>query len=240
MKEKAAPIAIRAAAYWQTADPARMGVGGNLVMKQVCELTAVTDLQEGWTMNATTRSLVAAVLFLGLLQASVAAQRQGAVPIREQTTGLLAQAQFPAAPARLKAMAQVPGARIAAATIERRTDRLVYSFDLEYPDDGMVEHVQIDATSGEIILVEYCIEVDDRGRLHINAAPELVAEAKVGFVAARETALAEVANGRLIGSVLRVQPTGHLYVFDIEVSRDSVIKQVLVDAYSGHLVSVQP
>ncbi|KPJ85490.1 MAG: hypothetical protein AMS18_16260 [Gemmatimonas sp. SG8_17] len=191
-------------------------------------------------MNATACSVIAVVLFLGLIPTAVGAQRQGAVSIEEKTPGLLEQAQFPAAPARLKAMAEVPGARVAAATIERRIDRLVYSFDLAYPDSGMVEHVQIDAMSGEIILVEYCIGVDDQGRLHMNAAPELAAEVKVGFVAARKTALAEVANGHLIGSALRVQESRHLFVFDIEVSRDSVLKQVLVDAYSGHLVSVQP
>ena len=191
-------------------------------------------------MNTTACSLIAGIFFLGFVPTSVAAQQQGAVPIEEQTSGLLAQAQFPATRARLKAMAEVPGARIAAATIERRTNRLVYTFDLEYPDDGITEHVQIDAMSGEIILVEYCIEVDNVGRVHVNAAPELVAEVKVGFERARDKALAEIADGRLIGSALRVQPTRRLYVFEIVASGDSVIKRVLGDTYTGHLVPMQP
>ena len=191
-------------------------------------------------MKATTRFLVAGVLFLGLAPTLGTAQQRGLVPIHEQTPGLLAQAKFPQAPARLNAMAQIPGARIVAATIERRDNRLVYSFDLDYPDNGMVEHVQIDAMSGEIILVEYCVKLDERGRWQVKAAPELVAEVRITFVAARETALAEVPNGHLVESALRVQQSRHLYVFDIKVSEDSVIRRVLVDAYSGDLVSVQP
>lgn len=190
-------------------------------------------------MNTTTRSLLAGVLFLGLVPASVTAQ-QGAVPVREQTPGLLAQARVHPAPARLNAMSQVPGSRIVSATIERQDDRLVYSFDLEYPENGMVEHVQIDAVSGEIVLVEFCIELDANGNLSIKAAPELVTEVRVGFLSARETALAEVPNGQLVDSALRVQKQKHLYVFDIEVGADSETKQVLVDAYTGDLVSVQP
>lgn len=191
-------------------------------------------------MKATTRSLVTGVLFLSLVPVLVNAQQRGAVPIHEQTPGLLAQAQFPPAHARLNATAQVPGARIVAATIARQADRLVYSFDLEYPENEMVEHVQIDAMSGEIILVEYCVDLDEKGELRIKAAPELVTEVLVGFVAARQTALAEVPNGHLVESALRVQQSRHLYVFDIGVSGDSVIKQVLVDAYSGNLVSARP
>ncbi len=191
-------------------------------------------------MKATTRSLVAGLLFLGLTPLSVTAQQQGAVPIQEQTPGLLAQAQFPAAPARLNAMAQVPGARIVAAAIDRRANQLVYSFDLEYPDNGTVEHVQIDAISGEVILVEYCVKLDEKGELRIKAAPELVTVVRIGFLAARDTAMAEVPGGHLVESALRVHQSRNLYVFDIEVSEDSVIRQVLVDAYSGNLVSVQP
>jgi uncharacterized membrane protein YkoI len=104
----------------------------------------------------------------------------------------------------------------------------------------MVEHVQIDAMNGKIILVEYCVKLDDRGRFQIKAAPELVAEVRITFVAARETALAEIPTGHLVESALRVQQSRHLYVFEIKVSEDSVIKRVLVDAYSGDLVSVQP
>jgi uncharacterized membrane protein YkoI len=217
-----------------------MGVADHSVTKQVSDRPSVTDLREGMEMKATTRSLLTSVLFLGLVPALVSAQQRGAIPIHEQTPGLLARAQFPPAPARLNAMAQVPGARIVAATIERRADQLVYSFDLEYPENGMVEHVQVDAMSGEIILVEYCVQLDEKGELRIRAAPELVTEVLVGFEAARETALAEVPDGQLVESALRVQQSRHLYVFDIGVSGDSVIKQVLVDAYSGNLVSVQP
>ena len=191
-------------------------------------------------MKATTRFLVAGVLFLGLAPTLGTAQQRGLVPIHEQTPGLLAQAKFPQAPARLNAMAQIPGARIVAATIERRDNRLVYSFDLEYPDNGTVEHVQVDATSGEITLVEYCVRLDEKGELQIRAAQELVTEVQVSFVAARHTALAIVPNGHLMHSALRVQLSRRLYVFDIGVTGDSVIKQVLVDAYTGDVVSVQP
>jgi uncharacterized membrane protein YkoI len=137
-------------------------------------------------------------------------------------------------------MAQVPGARIVAGTIERQADRLVYSFDLGYPDNGMAEHVQIDATSGEIVLVEYCIKLDERGQYQVNAAPELVAQVEITFADARAKALAEFRNGQLARSALRVQGSGHLYVLDIEVTGDSVAKRILIDAYSGKLVSIMP
>jgi uncharacterized membrane protein YkoI len=191
-------------------------------------------------VKASTHSLIVGLLVLGLASPSASAQQRGAVPIHEQTSGLLAEAQFPAAPARLNAMAQVPGARIVAATIERHAEQLIYSFDLEYPDNGMLEHVQINAVSGEIILVEYCVKLDEKGELRIKAAPELVTEVRVGFLGARGKAMAEVPGGRLVESALRVQRSRHLYVFDIEVSEGSAMRQVLVDAYSGDVVSVEP
>ena len=188
-------------------------------------------------MRATKHVLTAAVVSLCLLPEVGTAQ---VVPIREETPGLLAQAKIAPASARLAAFAELPGALMVAATIERLDNRLVYSFDLKYADRGGNEHVKIDAMSGKPVYVEYCVELDSEGNIVMTAAPEIVADTRAHFLPARNTALAQVPEGHIVRSRLRVQPSFWVYLFDIEVGDGPLTKRVLIIASTGKVMSVQP
>jgi len=188
-------------------------------------------------MRSRTHFLAVVVVSLCLSPGVGTAQ---AVPIREETPGLLAQAKVAPTSARLAAFAELPGAQMVAATIERLGNRLVYSFDLKYADHGGNEHVVIDAISGKPIYIEYCVELDSEGNLVMAAAPEIVADTRAHFVAARNTALAQVPEGHMVRSRLRVQPSFWVYLFDIEVGDGPLTKRVLIRASTGAVISVQP
>jgi uncharacterized membrane protein YkoI len=60
--------------------------------------------------------------------------------------------------ARRIALAKVPG-EVKSEELERENDRLVYSYDIKQPGKPGVEEVQIDATTGSIVLILH--ETDD-------------------------------------------------------------------------------
>lgn len=98
-------------------------------------------------------------------------QEGGPVTVLEEEPGLLAQAGIPADSAVALARAQVPGAHISKAEIEREDGLLIYSFDMtpageegEEPEEaeeaeegreesGMVMEVHVDASTGAILSV---------------------------------------------------------------------------------------
>ncbi len=188
-------------------------------------------------MTATTRLVTGAVVSLLLLPAGALAQTP--VSIREQTPGLLAQAKVAPAAARLAAFAEIPGAQMVSAAIERRGDQLVYVFDLKYADHASYERVEIDAVNGNPVSIEYCVQLDSHGNIVTIAPPELVAHARARFAAARDSALARVPDGRVARSSLRVEQSRRSYVFDIEVGEEPIATRVLVAATTGAVVSVE-
>lgn len=163
---------------------------------------------------------------------------QEPVPIREQTPGLLAQAKVAPTVARLAAFAEVPGAQIVAATIELVDKRLVYSFELNYPGHTGNERVQIDAASGKMVCIEYCVELDADGEIVMAASPEIVADVRVKLSTVQETALASVPKGHVVHSGLRVQQDRWVYVFDIE-TEEGTAKRVLVNPWTGNVISIE-
>jgi uncharacterized membrane protein YkoI len=187
-------------------------------------------------MKATIHIVAATAAILCISPAISLAQEP--TPIREQSPGLLAQAKVAPAVARLTAFAELPGARIVGATIERVDDRLVYSFELNYPGHMGNEQVRIDATSGQLVCVEYCVELDTDGDIVMAAAPEIVADVRVKLPTVRETALASVPEGQVVRSSLRVQQERWVYVFDIE-AEDGVVKRVLVNPWTGNVLSIE-
>ncbi len=189
-------------------------------------------------MRATTHVLATAVVSLCL--SPVVGTAQTPVPIREQTPGLLAQAKIAPSSARLAAFAELPGARMVAATIQRSGNRLVYSFDLTYVDEGGIEHVVIDAMSGKTVCVEYCVELDSDGNIVMTAPPEIAIDTRAHFVAARNAALAQVSKGHIVRSRLRVQQSAWVYLFDIEVGDGLLTKRVVIQASTGAVISVHP
>lgn len=190
-------------------------------------------------MNATRSHVVAASVVIGLTPALCAAQAQTPIPIREQTTGLLAEARIAPAAARLAAYAEFPGAQIVAASIERQGRYLVYSFDLQVSGHDGLEHVQVDAGNGQIIRVEYTLELDRDGRVVMLAPIEIVSLARSTFVTARDKAATVVESGEIVGCKLRVERSASVYVFDIQVGDAQVVERVLINAHNGVVISVQ-
>jgi len=186
-------------------------------------------------MKVTTLMVTATMLGCGLALGEGIAQAQP-IPIREQTLGLLAEAGVSPAAARLAAFAEVPGAQMVAGTIERLADQLVYSFDLKYAGHDGTEQVQIDAKTGKVVCVAYCVGLDAAGDIVMTASPELVAKARISFVAARDSALARVEGGHVVCSRLRVQQSRQVYVFDVEVGETPEVDQILVDANTGAVI----
>lgn len=183
--------------------------------------------------------VAAATVMLGLIPAVCAAQVREPIPIREQTAGLLPQAKVPHQVARLTAFAEVPGAGIVAAGIEREGDRLVYSFGLKVAGHDGIDQVQIDARSGQVLCAEYNIEWDQEDVIAWIANPEVIAGARYRLAAAIDTALAQVPDGHMVGIKLRVQPSRRVYTFDIEVSEGPAVKRVSINADNGAVISVE-
>jgi len=183
--------------------------------------------------------VAATTVILGLIPPVCTAQVHEPIPIREQTAGLLAQATIPPRMARLTAFAEVPGAQIVAAGIERQGDRLVYSFGLEVAGHDGVDQVQIDAKSGQVLCAEYRIEWDQEDESVWIANPEVIAGARYRLAAAIDTALAQVPDGHMVGIKLRVQPPRRVYTVDFKVGEGPVVKRVSINAYNGALISVE-
>ncbi|KPJ84280.1 MAG: hypothetical protein AMS18_17000, partial [Gemmatimonas sp. SG8_17] len=52
----------------------------------------------------------------------------------------------------------------------------------------------------------------------------------------RDSALAQVEDGHVVCSRLRVEGSRQVYVFDIEIGKDATVERVLIDAYSGAVI----
>jgi uncharacterized membrane protein YkoI len=176
---------------------------------------------------------------LGLVPAVCAAQAREPVPIHEETAGLLAQAKIPPRVARLTALAEVPGARIVAATLERQGDRLTYSLGLHVDGHAGIEHVRIDATSGQVLCTEYHLEWDQEHDNVWIANPDVLAGARFRLLAAIDTALAQAPDGNVVGITLKVQQSGQIYMFDFEVGEGAAVKRVSINANNGAVISVE-
>lgn len=100
------------------------------------------------------RITIAASLVLSSALAAGAVSAQSApkaMPMKEATAGLLAQATVTPDSARTIALARVAKGRIAQQEIEMEKGKLLYSFDIKVPGRSGIEEVQIDAKSGEFI-----------------------------------------------------------------------------------------
>jgi hypothetical protein len=53
------------------------------------------------------------------------------------------------------ALARVPGGRVQEAELEKEHGRLVYSFDIQVPQQPGEQEVQVDARSGNVVSVEH-------------------------------------------------------------------------------------
>ena len=73
--------------------------------------------------------------------------------VKEEQTGLLAQATVSPDSAAALAKARVPG-RIVEAELEQENDKLVYSFDIKEVGKDALTEVDIDAATGAVLKVE--------------------------------------------------------------------------------------
>lgn len=198
------------------------------------------DSQEDKIMKAPKKLAVMVTIILGIMPTIAAAQALGPLPVLEQEPGLLSQANTAPAFARLAAFGVFPGARLVAAEIRRRGDRLVYFFNLKFPDREGHEQVQVDAATGQVCCIEYSVERNPRRHLAITAPSALVSLVKLSFEAAREAASATVEHGHVLGCKLRVEQAKTVYVFDLDVGDAHALKQALIDANTGAVIAAVP
>jgi uncharacterized membrane protein YkoI len=69
--------------------------------------------------------------------------------------------------------------------------------------------------------------------------PGLLAQAKIKPEDARRTALAKVPMGRIKSAEIEMEKDKLVYSFDIKVPKKSGVEEVLVDALTGDVVSVE-
>jgi uncharacterized membrane protein YkoI len=188
-------------------------------------------------MKAPDRLALVMALLLFVTPSLTVAQTRGPLPIREAEAGLLQQASIPPANARLVAFGSFPGAHMVAGEIRRDDDRLVYSFDLKFPDHHGIEHVQIDAHTGQVLCLDYTVELDHRGNFIVTGPENLVSLVMASFAIARATAESAAESGHVVGWRLRVSQSGEVYVFDIDVGEGHSIEHVSIDAITGEVIS---
>ena len=114
------------------------------------------------------RVVLASLVCVWLLPAVLIAQAPS-VKVREQEPNLLAQAKTQPDAAMALASAQMPGAKLIGAELERQRDRLVYLVDFRLPGKDGIRQVQIDASTGLVITVEHHVEVKQPGGLQYPA-----------------------------------------------------------------------
>jgi uncharacterized membrane protein YkoI len=124
-----------------------------------------------------------------------------------------------------------------AGEIRREEDRLVYSFDLKFKGHQGVEHVQIDALTGQVLCLEYTVERDHQGNFIVEGPDDLVSLVKASFATAHAAAEAVSHGGHVVGWRLRVQQSREIYVFDIDVGAGHSLEHVSIDANSGAVVA---
>ncbi len=94
---------------------------------------------------------IVAVSLSGCTAAAQDSTREPAVPIIEETPGLLRRATFSPDNARTAAIRKVPGGIIVEAEIEYEDDNvLVYSFDIEVEGESDRFEVLVDAMTGRV------------------------------------------------------------------------------------------
>jgi uncharacterized membrane protein YkoI len=90
-----------------------------------------------------------------ILTFSGCSHNRDGTPIKEESTGLAAEAKIDAATARHTALARVPQGRILHEEIEREEGKLVYSFDMKKGGEPGVEEVRVDAMDGSVVSVDH-------------------------------------------------------------------------------------
>jgi len=91
-------------------------------------------------------------LCAGLITLSCS-HRNGA--IKEESSGLAAEAKIDPATARRAALARIPQGRIEKEELEREDGKLVYSFDIKKGSEAGIEEVRVDALDGSVVAVEH-------------------------------------------------------------------------------------
>ena len=178
-----------------------------------------------------------AVILLAVSGAPLLAQ-DVAVQVKEQKTGLLAQATIKPDSAQKIALASVPGSKVREFEIEEEHGRLVYELKLT-GQDGERE-VYVDAKTGELVTFQH-EEKESTGMgagIH-EEEPGLLAQATVKPDSAERIALASVPGGQVVKREIENEDGKLVYEFEITVAGMTDKKVVLVDAKTGALVETK-
>jgi uncharacterized membrane protein YkoI len=92
---------------------------------------------------------------LSIALTAVACNRQAGAPIKEETSGLSAEAKVNPETARRTALAKVPGGKIEKEELEQEGGKLVYSFDIKTGTKPGIDEVQVDAGDGSVVSVKH-------------------------------------------------------------------------------------
>lgn len=87
--------------------------------------------------------------------AALACSHQASVPMKEESSGLSAEAKVNPETARRTALAKVPEGKIAKEELEREGGKLVYSFDIKAGTQPGIDEVQVDAVDGSVVSVKH-------------------------------------------------------------------------------------
>ncbi|MEO8200866.1 MAG: PepSY domain-containing protein [Gemmatimonadota bacterium] len=182
-----------------------------------------------------------------LLAPATAASAQQGTAVKEETAGLLAQATVTPDSARRVALRTVPGGKIAEAEIEMEHGKLVYSFDIRVEGKPGVDEVQVNAKTGAVESMEHEDEEAEASESHETSGSVELKEEERGLLAqatirpdsARHLAMNKVPGGKVVEAVIEREDGRIVYSFELKVAGKSGVEEVLVDARTGAVVSVE-
>ena len=148
---------------------------------------------------------------------------------------LEAKARITKAEAMKTALAKVPGGKVKEGELEEENGKLIWSFDIATKGSKDITEVAVDAITGEIVAVATETPADQAKE---KQADKLEAKAKVAKADAQKTALGKVPGGKVIEGGLEEEKGKLIWSFDISTEGTKDITEVVVDASTGEIVSV--
>ncbi len=187
---------------------------------------------------------------LCLIVAVPAFAQQSTVTVKEEAPGLLAKATITPDSAQRVALGRFPRGQIASAEIEMEHGKLVYSYDIKVQGKAGVEEILVNAASGAVESVEHESEEAEASEASHEASESesaelkeeehgLLAQATIRPDSARHLAMSRVPGGKVVEAVIEREDGKVVYSFELKVAGKSGVEEVLIDAKTGSVISVE-
>ena len=185
---------------------------------------------------------------VGVVLAAPVRAQQPPVPVEEEQHGLLAQATITPDSARTVALRRVPGGQITKAEIEREANKLVYSFEIQVTGKSGIEEVLVDARTGAVVSVAHerpedvareAAQERQSPKNMREEEPGLLAQATIGPDSARAIARRRIPGGRIVKAEIEREHNTLVYSIILRVEGKEGVDEVLIDAKTGAIVSVE-